>query len=63
VTAVKIVWFWHKNGHEEQEKRTEDPDMNPCSYAHIFFAVLGFELKAFTLSHETRPIFVQGFSR
>jgi hypothetical protein len=25
------------------------------------FAVLGFELRAFTLSHSTSPIFVMGF--
>jgi hypothetical protein len=28
-----------------------------------FFAVLGLELRAFTLSHSTSPIFVMGFSR
>jgi hypothetical protein len=27
----------------------------------FFFAVLGFELRAFTLSHSTCPIFVKGF--
>jgi hypothetical protein len=29
----------------------------------LFFVVLGFELRAFTLSHSTSPIFVMGFSR
>jgi hypothetical protein len=29
----------------------------------FFFAVLGLELRAFTLSHSTSPIFMQGFSR
>jgi hypothetical protein len=29
----------------------------------FFFAVLGLELRAFTLSHSTSPIFVKGFSR
>jgi hypothetical protein len=28
-----------------------------------FFAVLGLELRAFTLSHSTSPIFVKGFLR
>jgi hypothetical protein len=28
----------------------------------LFFAVLVFELRAFTLSHSTIPIFVKGFS-
>jgi ABC-type uncharacterized transport system permease subunit len=29
----------------------------------FFLAVLGFELRAFTLNHSTSPIFVKGFSR
>jgi hypothetical protein len=29
----------------------------------FFLAVLGLELRAFTLSHSTSPIFVKGFSR
>jgi hypothetical protein len=29
----------------------------------FFFAVLGLELRAFTLSHSTSPIFVKDFSR
>jgi hypothetical protein len=28
-----------------------------------FFAVLGLELRAFTLHHSTSPFFVKGFSR
>jgi hypothetical protein len=28
-----------------------------------FFVVLGLELRGFTLSHSTSPIFVKGFSR
>jgi hypothetical protein len=27
----------------------------------FFFTVLGFELRAFTVSHSTSPIFVEGF--
>jgi hypothetical protein len=29
----------------------------------FFFSVLGLQLRAFTLSHSTSPIFVKGFSR
>jgi hypothetical protein len=33
------------------------------SFFLSFFAVLGLELRAFTLTHSTSPIFVKGFSR
>jgi hypothetical protein len=37
VTARKSARYWHKNRHEDQWSRTEDPDMNPCRYAHLIF--------------------------
>jgi hypothetical protein len=39
---------------ENKEKRLEKL---------FFFVVLGLELRAFTLSHPTSPIFVKGFLR
>jgi hypothetical protein len=49
------------------------PNLNPSptknnnykvyEFFFFFLAVLGFELRAFTLSHSTSPTFVKDFSR
>jgi hypothetical protein len=34
---IKTAYYCHKNTCEGQCNRIEDPDRNPCSYAHLIF--------------------------
>ena len=47
---MKIAWYWHKSGKENQWYRNEDPNINPHTYEHKIF---GKEVKNITREKES----------
>jgi hypothetical protein len=59
--ARRVLSSGHREVWRDPRRRKKGTYLHPCLFFFLFFLLLGFELRAYHLSHSTNPFLVMGF--